>query len=208
MVPREVVMGLDKLERRISLIAAGIAGALAAYLIPHLLKNSTVTDTANKAKSKPYCTKPFHLVGNACKHLQLTHPSFWWPQFLLIVALGAAIFIFTQIGRRVGVVVACLMAWLALSASAVSAAGLPFLFVGGWLMVRAFRLQKWGDATFSGSNRSAREQAKAKRASREVAPRTRKAAKGSKAAEPTVARSAAPPAPSKRYTPKQKPRKR
>jgi hypothetical protein len=209
MVPREVVMGLDALERRISFIAAGITAIIAAYFLPHLLKNTTVTDTANKAKSKPYCSKPYHLVGNACKHLQLTHPSFWWPEFLLIIVLGSALLIFALRRKRVGVVVAGLMSWLALTSSTIPAAGLPFLFVAGWLLVRAFRLQKWGNASFSGSNQAAREQAKAKRAGREASPRVTKSARRSKPApEPAVARSSAPPAPSKRYTPKQKPRKR
>ena len=207
--PREVIMGLDQTERTISLVAAGVAFILAAFLIPHLIKNTYVTETASKAKTKPYCTTPFHLAGSLCKHLELVHPSYWLPQFLEIIVFGAAILAFALVRRRVGVVVAGLMSWLALSASAFSAVGLPFLFVAGWLMVRAFRLQKWGDPTFSGSNRTAREQAKTKRADRGVTPRASKAPRGSKATpEPVVARSAAPPAPSKRYTPKQKPRKR
>ena len=204
MVPREVIMGLDKVERGVSLVAGGIAIILAAIEIPHLLKNTYVTDTANKLKTKPYCTKPYHLVVSTCQHLRLTHPSAWWPQFLEIIIFGAAIIIFALLRKRVGVVVAGLILWLALSA-----AGLPFLFVVGWLMVRAFRLQKWGDPTFSGSNRAAREQAKARKEGRDVTPRAPRPARGSKVStEPVAARPVAPPAPSKRYTPKQKPRKR
>lgn len=204
MVPREVIMGLDKVERGVSLVAGGIALILAAILVPHLLKNTFVTDTANKAKTKPYCTKPYHLVGSMCQHMRLTHPSAWWPQFIEIIIFGAAIIIFALIRKRVGVVVAGLILWLALST-----AGLPFLFVAGWLMVRAFRLQKWGDPTFSGSNRAAREQAKARKEGREIMPRAPRPARGSKAStEPAAPRAVTPPAPSKRYTPKQKPRKR
>jgi hypothetical protein len=204
MVPREVIMGLDNTERGVSLFAGGIATILAAILIPHLLKNTTVTDTAKKALKKPFCTAPYHLVASQCQHLRLTHPSAWWPQFIEIVVFGGAIILFALIRRRVGVVVAGLVLWLALSA-----AGLPFLFVAGWLMVRAFRLQKWGDPTFSGSNREAREQAKARKEGRTVTPRAPRAARGSKAErEPAGPRAIAPPAPSKRYTPKQKPRKR
>jgi hypothetical protein len=196
-------MGLDKNERALSFVGAGVAFVLAAFLIPHLLKNTFVTDKAKKAATKPFCTKPFHLVANTCQHVRLTHPSAWWPQFIELLVFGAAILVFALIRRRVGVVVASLMSWLALSVT-----GLPFLFLGGWLMVRAFRLQKWGDPTFSGSNRVAREQAKAKRGGREVAPRTPRSAKGSKASNEVMAPRPAPPAPSKRYTPKQKPRKR
>jgi hypothetical protein len=204
MAPREVIMGLDKVERGVSLFAGAIAMILAAVLIPHLLKNTFVTDTAKKAATKPYCTKPYHLVVSMCQHTRLTHPSAWWPQFLEIIIFGAAIIIFALFRRRVGVVVAGLVLWLALST-----VGLPFLFVAGWLMVRAFRLQKWGDPTFSGSNREAREQAKARKEGREVTPRAPRPARGTKAStEPPAPRAIAPPAPSKRYTPKQKPRKR
>jgi hypothetical protein len=204
MVPREVIMGMDNIERGVSFFAAAIALILAAVLVPHLLKNTFVKDTAKKALKKPYCTKPYHLVVSTCQHLRLTHPSAWWPQFIEIMVFAAAIIIFALIRKRVGVVVAGLILWLALSA-----AGLPFLFVSGWLMVRAFRLQKWGDPTFSGSNREAREQAKARKEGREVTPRAPRATRGSKAsADVSTPRAIAPPAPSKRYTPKQKPRKR
>jgi hypothetical protein len=204
MVSREVIMGLDNVERGVSLFAAAIAFILAAVEIPHLLKNTYITDTAKKAATKPFCTKPFQLVVNDCQHKVLTHPSYWWPQFIAIVVFAAFILLFALIRKRVGVIVAGLILWFALQS-----AGLPFLFVAGWLMVRAFRLQKWGDPTFSGSNRAAREQNKARKEGREVAPRAPRPARGSKeATEPAVSRSVAPPAPSKRYTPKQKPRKR
>ncbi len=204
MVPREVIMGLDKNERALSFVGAAIALVLAAFLIPHLLKDTSVTDKVKKAATKPYCTKPYHLVANACEHIRLTHPSAWWPQFIELIVFGAAILIFALIHKRVGVVVVSRMSWLALSVT-----GLPFLFLGAGVMNRAFRLQKWGDPTFSGSNRVAREQAKAKREGREVAPRASRATRGSNASTQVVSpRATAPPAASKRYTPKQKPRKR
>lgn len=197
-------MRIDKVERGVSLFAGGIAVILALILIPHLLKNTTVTDTAKKALKKPFCTKPYHLVVSQCQHVRLTHPSAWWPQFIEIVVFGAAIILFALIHRRVGVIVAGLVLGLALGT-----AGLPFLFLGGWLMVRAFRLQKWGDATFTGSNRAAREINKARREGRDVTPRAQRSARGTQAnADGATPRAIAPPAPSKRYTPKQKPRKR
>lgn len=194
-------MGLDNVERGVSLFAGGIAMILAAVLVPHLLKNTWVTDTAKKLAAKPYCVKPYRLVASLCEHHHLSHPSAWWPQFLEIVIFGLAIIIFALVRKRAGVVCAGLILWLALST-----VGLPFLFVGGWLLVRAFRLQKWGDATFSGSNREARERSKANREGRVRPSRGSKASKAS--AVPVTPGPVAPPAPSKRYTPKQKPRKR
>jgi len=74
--------------------------------------------------------------------------------------------------------------------------------LGAWLIVRAYRLQKYGDASFFGSNRVAKEEGQAKRANR--------AAKGAETSESTASpsKSAAPPTASKRYTPKKPPRRR
>ena len=73
--------------------------------------------------------------------------------------------------------------------------GILFMFLGGWLAIRAFRLQKYGDPTFSGSNIKARERAQERRRNRGV--RTKSPTTGSASG---TAR--ATPAPSKRYTPK------
>jgi hypothetical protein len=80
--------------------------------------------------------------------------------------------------------------------------GLVFFLLGAWLIVRAYRLQKYGDASFFGSNRVAKETGQAKRAERA----TRSAAKGE--AAPAITKSAAPPTASKRYTPKKPQRRR
>ena len=206
-VPREVVLGMDVLERKISFVASGIAFLLAALFIPHLLHNTKVTDTAKVVKGTT-CPKDYHYVAKAlnCQKVTITHPSAWVVQFLLIIAFGLALVAFSYFRKRSGVAASSIFLGLALGT-----AGLPFLFLGGWLVVRAFRLQKYGDPTFAGSNRRAREKAKAKREGRSDAPRST-----SRASDRVASRRAAKkgpvrpsgPAPSKRYTPKQKPRKR
>ncbi|OYV65691.1 MAG: hypothetical protein B7X07_02190 [Actinobacteria bacterium 21-64-8] len=65
--------------------------------------------------------------------------------------------------------------------------------------MRAFRLQKYGDASFKGANRAAREQAAERRASRQGGGRVKSRSRDSDA----LSSSRAPaPSPSKRYTPK------
>jgi hypothetical protein len=81
-----------------------------------------------------------------------------------------------------------------------------FVFMGAWLIVRAFRLQRYGDATWTGSNKIAREVAQAKREGRDATPKPKPSSSSPTAALPPGP--AAPPTASKRYTPKQKPRKR
>jgi hypothetical protein len=194
---RERIMGLDNVERGISLFAGGIAMVLAAVESLRLFKNTIITETAKPATTKPRCTDGYHLVASLCEKQHLTHPSYWLPQFLAILIIGLGIIIFALLRKRVGVITAALLLGLALGTEA----GLPFLFCGGWLAIRAFRLQRYGDATWSGSNRAAREAGRARREGRSPrTPRDKKKAIAAPSAPP-------PPTESKRYTPK-KPTKR
>jgi len=190
-------MGINKLERGISFFGGAVALISAALFIPHLLKNTTITDTTKHVKGKA-CPAGYHLAASLCEKSQLTHPTYWLPQFLMILVLGLAIILFAFLRRRVGVIVAALLLGLASGT-----AGLMFLFLGGWLGIRAFRLQKYGDATFTGSSRRAREMGKERREGRSTAPRKTRSAKGTVA----TAKGSAP-APSKRYTPKKTARRR
>ncbi len=196
-VPREVVLGLDLIERRASYVGGTLALILAAIISPHLFKNTWVTDTA-KPSARNTCASGYHLVNKVCSYTHLTHPSDWIIQFLEIFILGVGLFIFAKIKKRAGVAVLSLLLGLALGV-----VGLPFLFLGGWLVIRALRLQKYGDATFVGSSKAAREAADQRRAEkRSGVPRARKSDISTPSTVP------APPAPSKRYTPKQRPRRR
>jgi hypothetical protein len=193
-------MGMDDIERKISYAAGGIALILAIFLLPHLLHDTTVTDSA-KLNARHLCPTGYHVVSGACQRARLTHPSSWIPQFAEIIVFGAVLVLFAKRSKRSGVAVCALFLGLALGTI-----GLPFLFLGGWLIIRALRLQKYGDASFTGANRRAREKAKAKREGRVSAPKG-SSRSGARSSSKTPARATGP-APSKRYTPKQTPRKR
>ena len=195
MAPREVVMGLDDVERGVGIFGGVIALVLAAIYIPHLTKNTWITETAKPTNNK--CPEGYKLVLEECQKHLLTHPSYWIPQFVATLVIGASLIIFSILRKRAGVCVAAFLLGLDLGT-----AGLVFLFLGGWLVVRAFRLQKYGDATFRGSNAKAREMAKAKKEGREYV-----AAQDSDSTKPAP-KAATPPVASKRYTPKKPPRKR
>jgi len=189
-VAREVVMGLDDLERRLSFAGSGIALVLALVFIPHLLGTTRRSVTLSPVKG--VCPSGYHLVAKLCQGVQITHPSDWVLQFVVLLVLGGAIFIFAWRRKRPGTIVAALLLGFL-----TGTAGLLFLFLGGWLTVRAFRLQKYGDATFRGSNVKARELAQRRRDERATrGPRQRKSS-------PTPSTTASrTPAASKRYTPK------
>ncbi len=195
-------MGLDSIERKVSFVAGGIALVLAAVLLPHILHDTTVIDSAKLTKLHQ-CPTGFHLVNSACQRSRLTHPSDWLPQFLEIIIFGAVLVFFAFRAKRAGVAVCGLFLGLALGT-----VGLPFLFLGGWLIIRALRLQKYGDATFAGSSRRAREKARAKRGDRTTSTSRGTARASARGASKNAAAKPSGPAPSKRYTPKQKPRKR
>ena len=185
-------MGLDLIERRASYVGGALALLLAALYSPRLLHDTWVTDTA-KPSATNTCAPKYHLVDKSCTYRHLTHPSDWILYFLVLLVFGLGILFFAWRRKRAGVTVTSLMIGLA-----VGIIGLPFLFLGGWLVIRALRLQKYGDATFVGSSRAARDAADQRRAEkRSGAPRSRKDVVD---VESTLLK---PPAPSKRYTPKQ-----
>ena len=192
-------MGLDTLERRFGFFGAGLAGVLALFFIPHLLHNTTIHVTANKLKSGA-CPTGYSLLKGLCTKAEITHPSYWWPQFLIFLVVGAAIAFFAYLRKRAGIIVSFFLLGLA-----TGPAGVIFLALGAWFSVRAFRLNKYGDPTFRGSNLKARELAAERRANR-AAGRPSRPARGARG-EPANGPVKASPAPSKRYTPKKSSRR-
>lgn len=184
-------MGIDELERKASFVAGALAVILAGVLSPHLFKNTTVIDKLTPTAANT-CAAGYHLVGSVCEKVTITTPSDWLIQFLEILVIGAFILFFALRRKRAGVAVASLLLGLALGS-----VGVGFLFFGGWLIVRALRLQKYGEASFFASSRKAREMSQAKREARGTSTRVR-------GAKVPVAASANTPAPSKRYTPKKR----
>ncbi len=190
-------MGIDALERRVAYFAGALAMLLAAILLPHLFKNTWVTDSIKPAANNA-CSAPYHLVGTTCQYRHLTHPSDWVLQFVEIFVLGLGLLYFAWRRKRAGVSVVALLMGLALGV-----VGLPFLFLGGWLVIRALRLQKYGDPSFVGSSRAARAGANTQRAERAEQRAARR--EGRASATPSVREL---PTASKRYTPKQRRRPR
>ena len=196
MAPREVVMGLDKFERGVSFGAAAIALIFTAISLPGILTATTVRHiTTAPAKVAPFCQLPYKYEKgiNRCVHEVNTHPGYWLPGFLTFLIIGLFIFFFAYRKKRAGVIVSCLI--LGFTMNPTSSVGLPFMFAGGWLIIRAQRLNKYGDASFSGSSRKAKEISKARREGRSAPAND----------APTL--KSAPEA-SKRYTPKQRKRRR
>jgi hypothetical protein len=198
MVSREVVFGMDDVERKVTLFGVGIAMIVSIiYAIAWIKKSPVITKQAFvKGKACPSAFSTH--VGSYCEHILRQTNSFWATHFLLVFVVGLIILFFALRRKRAGV--ACFACFLGVGLQLV---GIVFLFLGVWLIVRAFRLQRYGEASWSGSNKAAREIAQAKKEGR--APKTKAKALAAPAPPPGPV---APPSASKRYTPKQKPRKR
>jgi hypothetical protein len=204
LAPREVVLGLDPLERGISLFGASIAFVLAIVTGIEWKRNlPTITTTKYKAGKACPSAFPTH-VNSLCEHIVKTTRTEWEVKFFFIVLVAACILFFALRRKRAGVATFAVFLGLGLGLGS----GLVFFFMGAWLIMRAYRLQKYGVPTMMGSNRVAREMAQARKEGREpdiepytgtssssnAAPRTSASKKGP--VKPTT------PEASKRYTPK------
>ncbi|MFY9783997.1 MAG: hypothetical protein WAK12_10760 [Acidimicrobiales bacterium] len=198
MAPREVVLGLDSLERGISLFSSGVAMVLALVTAIEWARNlptiTTIKYISGKACPASY---PKH-VDTFCEHILHTTRSEWEVRFFFILIVALCLLYFTLRRKRAGV--ACFAIFLGLGLGISS--GLVFFALGVWLIVRAYRLQKYGVAGMLSSNRVAREMGAAKRGGQP----SKLAAAGDGAT--TTAKPITPPTASKRYTPKKPPRKR
>jgi hypothetical protein len=192
-----VVLGLDNFERTISLVGAGTALIFALATIVEWARNAATIITQAPSKTNTFA-KGFHLVKTLCQEVTHTSRSEWEVRVLFIAVVALCILFFALRRKRAGV--ACFAIFLGLGLGI--STGLVFFLLGAWLIVRAYRLQKYGDASFFGSNRVAKETGQAKRADRA----TKASAKNETA--PALSKSTAPPSASKRYTPKKPPRRR
>lgn len=204
MASREEVLGLDRLEHGISLFGSCIAFVLALVTAIEWDRNlptiTTVKFVKNKYKTLNGCPKAFSKkVNTLCEHVVHTTRGQWEVRFFFILLVALCILYFTLRRKRAGV--ACFSIFLGLGLGLGS--GLVFFFMGAWLIIRAYRLQKYGVPTLLGSNRVAKEMGVAKREGRATSPAP---STGSSSSAPT--QTFTPPTASKRYTPKKPPRRR
>jgi hypothetical protein len=206
LAPREVVLGLDRVEHRISLCGAAIALVLAIVTAVEWARNLPVITTVEHTVGKA-CPAAYPKLHNTlCEHIVKTTKTEWEVKFLFVSIVALCILFFAIRRKRAGV--ACFAIFLGLGLGLGS--GLVFFFLGAWLIVRAYRLQKYGIATMTGSNHVARERATARKEGRapNLEPITGSSSTPVKSStKPAVTKPATPEA-SKRYTPKKPPRRR
>jgi hypothetical protein len=230
LTPKEIRTAINQIndtERRVGLIAAGLAAVVTVFFtVPYLVEKKplTITETPTGKKCAAHFTyiPAKHGAAAVCQGI-ITKGEL---SVILVIGLvfAAAIVVCVRLRRRAALAFATAMAGLALTTVNILAA-LPFFIVAGWLVLRAYRTQKFGSPTAKspvegyvrpgppprGSARAGAGPITA-RGSRPAGPAAttgRPRATGraaAKAGDDTGARK--PPAPSKRYTPKAPPKKR
>ena len=206
---------IDPTERKVG-IAAGVLAAVFAlvYTIPHMVSKISVATTVPPARSPlaprswlpvhASCPKYHYTVGSTGKATcnGVLPASHYIYQLIFLLVFAVAILVTVRIGRRAPLAFAIVLTGLAFGVFFLL---LPFLVAGGWLLLRAWRTQRYGSPTArepvegyvrpppGASRRTVRPDAGAK-----------KGRKASDAAPPERK----PPVQSKRYTPKSPPRRR
>jgi len=211
-VPSSVLKSMDNTERYVGFGVSiiGLFLSLVTLYQAAIIKKASQVTTASPVHGK--CASGYHLVKKACEHVTIITAGGLWMEFGLIALSVLAFFLCVFFRRRY--LTAFLGFWAGLVLGLFSS-GLPFFLYAVWLGWRAWRLQKYGDATFAGVSRITRERALARKEGRPEPELPNYAeVEEPKTSRPTSKSSATttPPKkqaePSKRYTPKKQTGKR
>lgn len=206
---------VDQLERRVGYLGAvlGIGIGLAAFL-PFIV-NPKKKFTSTITRSGKHCLAPFHAIAhNQCSGLITASRSHWVTELAIVVVFAAFLVVATRYGRRSLVAFALLFMGLALLDTSIIA--LLYVGAGGWLLVRAYRVQKYGTtnakevAAIAAKQREERKAGRApsEKSSARSSTGSAKSGKNSKGKKATPPDTKPRPEANKRYTPKTPPRKR
>lgn len=180
---------LDPLERKIGWVVGALPLLLAVITLPNVLHDTPTTALEKLVKGR--CLAPGHLVGKSCIVHTVYTPAHFALYFALYLVLAAVILFAVWRSLRVLVAVASLFAGLA-----TSVLGVLSVFYGAWLLLRSWRLQRYGVADGASVRKIAVERTAQRRETKRTAP------------DKVTASGPRPATQSKRYTPKAKPKQR
>ena len=200
---------LDPKERKWGYVGAGIAAVIAlAASLPFLLKPNTAVSRTESPTGKTHaCSDPrvfkYDKSTKKCNGSVIYPLHHWVWIFLLLLFFALAILITVRVGRRSAAGFAMLMGGFAYE-SQVGVLGLPFIAGGGWYLIRAWRVQRYGSPT---GKRPAPDRTKPReRPPPSARPENRRRTRAGTDSKVTPTRSA--PTASKRYTPKPQQKKK
>lgn len=211
---RDKVTQIDATERKIGLGGAALAVVIGLFgLVPGIEHRGV------KAGKHHSCPSGYTYAEAAKECAQYAHRSVWVWELVIVLVFALAIFVTVRIGRRSAVAFALVMAGFALEFAVQSILAVVFIFAGGWLVVRAWRVQRYGSPNASAAVRRAADKERrtsrsagsgrgATRAGSGTASRRGDSKGKSKANEVVTASGRPKPDANKRYTPKSPPRKK
>jgi|SRR5271166_2932285 len=222
------VTKIDQTERRIGYLGAGLGAVMAlTFTVPYIhnpkagakVTNATHAETISKS-----CGVRYEFLAKTATHAARCVPiiysrTYWLVTLVILLAFPLAILVTVRIGRRAPLAYAALMTGLAFEVT-LGLFGLPFLAAGAWLLIRAWKSQRYGSPTgkrgdpplqlggrggagkaaSNGSRKAVASSAGARASIND--PRSKK----SQSAQTDMSRR--PPTPNKRYTPKAPPKKK
>jgi hypothetical protein len=196
-------MSIDSLEQRWGYGLSVLGGLFSLYLLYQVFFIGATSTTTTSKPTKGVCPTNSTLAHHLCKSVVVTTLSDLWLEFALVGLVTAVFALFVWRRRRTGTVFSSLFLGLA---TGVFGVGLPFFCYGIWVLWRAWRLQRYGVATFSGVSQIVRGEAQARKEGRTPPPRPVAAVSETKPSKASDAASTTytPPEASKRYTPKKR----
>jgi hypothetical protein len=209
---------IDSLERKLGYLAAVLMTVLAIGSTVEFIHNplTKFNQTLKPVKSK--CFPPMTLkvvkgvkscVGDVYSGFP-GHPtprSHWVEELCVMLFFAVLIAVAVKIGRRSFVAFAAFIGGLAVENATGSVVGLAFAGLGAWLMVRAFRVQRYGTtnakevAAITASRRKGSSTSTPSSTGTRTTKKSKAASKPANGTRPT-------PTSNKRYTPKAPPKKK
>jgi hypothetical protein len=140
---RKVAMrNMDRSEVRLGYIAAGVAFIFSILLtVPFMFGPTQTIQRAKPVHGK--CAAGYALIKGSCTHVTIRQPSYYVLPLIVYVIFTIAILVTVRIRRRVPASFAAFLTGVAFTSTSI-AIGAPLLIYGGWLFVRARRIQKYG----------------------------------------------------------------
>ncbi len=202
---RARIVGVDPNERKLGIAASLLGIGLALYAnVPYMVSKIAVPTTV-KPKDK-VCADLLKYVAKTKTCNGVYPPSHYVLPLVVSLVLATAIYVTVRIRRRAPLAFTMVMTGLAFGSLIVL---VPYGVGGGWVMLRAWRTQKYGAPTARAplTGWTAPPPRGSVRRAKSSAPRgsTARGKKG-KGADSGTARK--PPAANKRYTPKSPPKKK
>lgn len=133
-------------EVRFGWVAAILGAIFALGLnLPNMFGPTQYTTTAHP--SHGHCAKDYLLVKGLCSQTLIYHPIDYVPFLVIELIMALALFVSVRMGRRTPAVFTSMLMGVAVASQPPIRSillGVPFWLYGGWLLLRARRIQRFG----------------------------------------------------------------